>query len=206
MTQNSWPFKMPYRRECKDQGLARAFKDATEMAQKAPGNLLIAACTLALAALFFAPPRSSYDHRLLFGLAGLVLGFVLGMVVLAIWSLTPAGRNRHWRCWDIRDPAGPEFHSLLVIRSECWHNVRNVECRVTTPDGTKFIARETFRADMDLAIPPDETLSNSYPHLFLNKLGAAPMPVPGKYKVKWTTEIPNGKRRTLRRWTWKVTD
>jgi hypothetical protein len=199
------PPPMPHRGECSFRGgpIVRALKDAGDLAmRKVPAAILVLAATVVVGVALAAPPKATYGERLELGLLGAVLGFALGTIVLAIWTLTPWGRNRHWRLKidAIGKEDEPESHSWLTIQSEHWHVVRNVECAVTTPDGVTHTAgAEPTWLDRDMNLAPGHSVHRIYPSSF----GVEPPVLPGKYKVKWTTEGPKGPR-TLRRGSWKV--
>jgi hypothetical protein len=200
------PPQMPHRAECSFRGgwPARALRDAGELAMKrVPAAILVLGSTAVLGVDMATSPKDSYPQRLLVAVLVIVVGFALGLFILAITALTPWGRNRHWRLkiTTLGKEDEPESHSFLTIQSEHWHRVRNVECAVTAPDGTTHVARETENwLNRDMNLGPGMSVHRIYPSGF----GVPPPVIPGKYKVRWTTEERPNKRRTLRRGTWKV--
>lgn len=156
----------------------------------------------------------SHDHSKLTAVSYVVTGYFIGYVVLTLLAalivLLPPVRHRlHWTCKAQTTGLTQGYVPATYLRltSECVHQVNGLECEVTSPEGMVAIARPVIanRSNNGRILRGSDVVvghQTDFP-----ELGNQPgKPAPGKYKMRWTSETRNGKKRvTLCKGTWRVT-
>lgn len=181
--------------------LKRAIRDSKSLATTFWGGLVAAlSITIgtSLALVVFPPPSSMVGLRET--VAGFAAGMMLGILILTSFSFLPRARDRHWRIDCQRHPRESTGHSLLVIHSKCYHELKDPQCTVVDPDGKKWKTNVNTHEQTPPILGPGQSYQVQYPEDF-----DAPCPKAGTYKVTFTSMTCNGKKRvTLSRRKWQV--
>jgi hypothetical protein len=181
----------------------RAIRDAVQLSLKTLGGVLLVALCAPIGVYLITrmTAKPSFVMGLLETFAGEVLGVLLALLALAIFSLLPERRTRHWETTEQTMESNGEIVTLLWLRSKCFHRVSYVECTVINPDGEKAMAmvRSVFSQD-EFVLQPNDSVGHEFPSHFPTL-----KPKPGTYKVCWTGRSADGKKRVnLRSDKWQI--
>ena len=170
----------------------RAFRDAQEFVLHSSWSVILLALFMAVPAFVAAQIQSkeSITVQSLWQPIWILIGAAVLLSITFFFMLLPVARKRHWKFVIGPIESDSSVHSLLTFYSKCFHNVNKVEFTVETPAGNSY--RTPFRSSWaeTFHMYPGHYISCQYPSDF-----DAPWPIPGTYKVSFSSISDDGKRR-----------
>lgn len=186
--------------------LGRALKDAPRLVlTRFPASVIV---VIAVAAMTSAAVAANSDEPVLTqavsAALSVILGVGIGLIFVAGWTLTPWGRDSHWRTHIGRFAANGGAHSGFWVVSGHWHWVENLRCTISDSAGNTYSSppwTPNGRSRVLLA-PGGNGGGFEFPSGF-----RAPNPSPGTYRVLWLMDVKGRKKPLVIAQTkWTLTD
>jgi hypothetical protein len=116
----------------------RATKDAPVlMKNSVPAIVLVAATTTIMGVIGFQSGAKEGDTGKVFNsVVGVVIGSLIGLALLAVWSALPWVRRKHWPMRFQVNGFGSPF---IVLTSAHWHMIDHLQLEIVSPSGRQWI-------------------------------------------------------------------
>jgi hypothetical protein len=140
---------------------------------------------------FLAPKDSTGLTNVAYVVTGYAAGyFAVSLSMMVLFAIPFLSYKIHWSGSAIELDHVP-FLVHLALTSECAHQVNDLRCEVTDPEGRRAVASPNIGNNAGSGVVVrGEPVWVDYPHNFIKTICN-----PGRYEIRWTSATRNGKKR-----------